>query len=196
MANTKNSKKRNKTAVAAQIEVPPVAEPAKPVKLNLACGQIKMDGFTGVDKVKTDAVDVVHDLETFPWPFESGSVDEVHCSHYIEHTADLIAFVDELWRIMKPGARATIIAPYYTSIRAWQDPTHKRPISEMTFMYFNKGWRDANKLDHYSIKSDFDFTYGYQMMPDWANRAEEARVFAMRHYCNVISDIHIVLTKK
>ena len=193
------TKKRNKTVVAAQTvvpQVPPVAEPVKLVKLNLACGQIKIDGFTGVDKVKTDAVDIVHDLETFPWPFESGSVDEVHCSHYVEHTTDLIAFVDELWRIMKQGAKATIIAPYYMSVRCWQDPTHKRAISEMSFMYFNRGWRSANKLDHYAIKSDFDFTYGYQMTPDWASRSEEARVFAMRHYFNVIQDIHVVLTKR
>lgn len=193
------SKKKNKPAASHKPDAPHDPQPTEPiklVKLNLACGQIKIDGFVGIDKIKTDAVDIVHDLETFPWPFEDNSVDEVHCSHYIEHTADLIAFVDEMWRVMKLGAKATIIAPYYASIRAWQDPTHKRAISEMTFMYFNKGWRDTNKLTHYGIKSDFDFTYGYQMMPDWATRAEEARVFAMRHYLNVISDIHIVLTKR
>lgn len=179
----------------------------KLVKLNLACGQQKQDGFIGVDKIKTLAVDIVHDLETFPWSFAlDNSVDEVICSHYVEHTKDFIKFMDELYRIMKKPytnekgeeikSKATIVAPYYSSIRCWQDPTHVRAISEFSFLYFNKVWREQNKLDHYGIKSDWDFTYGYQMSPEWVSRSEEARVFAMKYYINVISDIHVVLTKR
>lgn len=168
----------------------------KPIKINIACGQIKIDGFIGIDKIKTDATDVIHDLETYPWPFGDNSVEEIMCSHFIEHVKDLIPFIDEIYRIMKQGAKATIIAPYYASMRAIQDPTHVRSICEATFLYFNKGWRDTNKLDHYNIKSDFDFSYGYQVSPEWANRSEEARVFAMKHYWNVINDIHVVLVKK
>jgi len=168
----------------------------KPIKVNIACGQIKMDGFVGIDKEKTDATDIIQDLETYPWPFEDNSVDEILCSHFVEHVKDLISFVDEIHRIMKQGAKATIIAPYYASMRAIQDPTHVRSICEATFLYFNDGWRKANKLDQYLIKSDFDFSYGYQVSPEWANRSEEARVFAMKHYINVINDIHIVLTKR
>jgi SAM-dependent methyltransferase len=126
-------------------------------KLNLACGQNKVEGFFGIDLVKTEAADIAMDLEWFPWDIESESADEIICSHYVEHTSDLIKFMDEVYRILKPGGKITIVAPYYNSIRCWQDPTHKRAISEMTFMYFNKGWRDMNKLDHYGIKSDFDF---------------------------------------
>ena len=168
----------------------------KPIKLNVACGQTRMEGFIGIDKVKTEATDIVQDLEAYPWPFEDNSVDEILCSHYVEHVRDLIRFVDEIHRIMKQGAKATIIAPYYANMRSVQDPTHVRSICEATFLYFNKGWRDTNKLDHYNIKSDFDFTYGYQVSPEWTNRSEEARVFAMRYYWNVINDIHVILTKR
>lgn len=181
-------------------------EKNKIIRVNIACGQQKQEGFIGIDKVKTDATDIVHDLEEYPWPFPDNYADEVLCSHYIEHVKDLIKFIDELWRIMKPPyvnekgeeikSKATMIAPYYSSIRCWQDPTHVRAISEYTFLYFNKNWRVQNKLDHYGIKNDFDFTYGYQMDPAWANRSEEARVFAMKHYINVISDIHVVITKR
>lgn len=178
----------------------------KLVKINIACGQQKQEGFIGVDKVKTPSVDIVHDLEIFPWPFENNSVDEVMCVHYVEHTRDLIKFMDELYRIMKSPyknekgeeikSKVTIIAPYYSSIRAWQDPTHLRAISEFTFLYFNKNWREQNKLDHYGIACDFDFSYGYQMDPAWVTRSEEARVFAMKYYINVITDIHVTLTKR
>jgi SAM-dependent methyltransferase len=168
----------------------------KPIKINIACGQQRQEGFIGIDKVKTEVTDIIQDLETYPWPLEDDSVDEIVCSHYIEHTKDLIKFVDEMYRIMKKGAKATIVAPYYASMRAIQDPTHVRSICEATFLYFNKGWRDTNKLDHYQIASDFDFSYGYSVSPEWTNRSEDARVFAMKHYINVINDIHVILTKR
>ncbi len=53
-----------------------------------------------------------------------------------------------------------------------------------------------NKLDHYPIKADFDFSFGYDFMPDWAMRSEEAKAFAIRHYTNVVADIQVVLMKK
>ena len=166
------------------------------LKIDLACGQNKQEGFFGVDIAPGENVDAVVDLEQFPWPIESDSVEEIFCSHYVEHTSDLIKFMDEVYRILKPGGKIKVIAPYYNSIRCWQDPTHKRAISEATFFYFNKGWRETNKLDHYNIKSDFDFSYGYELNPAWANRSEEARNFAIAHYTNVINDVHVVLTKK
>ena len=102
----------------------------------------------------------------------------------------------EVYRILKPGAKIFIRAPYYNSVRGWQDPTHTRLISEATFLYYNKDWRTANKLDHYPIHCDFDFNFGYDFMPDWAMRSEEAKAFALRHYTNVVSDIQVILVKK
>ncbi len=173
-----------------------MSEENKPVKLNLACGQRKVEGFLGVDNVKLDGVDIVQDLESYPLDFPDNYADEVFINHYIEHVKDLIFFMNELHRIMKQGAKATVVAPYYASIRAWQDPTHVRAISEATFLYFNKGWREANKLDHYNITTDFDFSYSYMLNLDWANRSQEARDFAIRHYINVINDIQVILTKR
>lgn len=54
-------------------------------KLDLACGNYKLEGFTGVDLVKTDTADYVMDLQSFPWPIEDNSVTEIRCSHYVEH---------------------------------------------------------------------------------------------------------------
>ncbi len=167
-----------------------------PFKLDIGCGQNKAPGFFGIDIAKSDGVDMVYDLEKFPWPIPDNSVDEIFSSHYIEHTKDIIKFMEELYRIMKPGAKALIRAPYYNSVRAWQDPTHTRVISEATFLYYNKDWRVQNKLDHYPIHCDFDFSFGYDFTPDWAMRSEEAKAFALRHYTNVVMDIQVVLIKK
>lgn len=178
----------------------------KPVKINLACGQMRQEGFIGIDKIRTDATDIVLDLEEYPWPIPDNCVDELACSHFVEHVRDLVPFMDDLYRIMKSPwvnkdgekitSKVTIVCPYYSSMRAMQDPFHIRPISEASFLYYNKDWRDANKLDHYGIVSNFDFSYGYQVVPEWANRSQEARDFAIRHYNNVITDIFVTLVKK
>lgn len=196
--------KIDNTNIAEPIKV--LLKEQKPIRINLACGQVKIEGFVGIDKTKTDATDIISDLETVPWPIPDNCVDELLCSHFIEHVRDLIPFMDEIHRIMKSPwinkdgervtSKVTIIAPYYANMRAIQDPTHVRSICEATFLYFNLGWRKANKLDQYQIKSDFDFTYGYQVSPEWTNRSEDARVFAMRHYWNIINDIHVVLVKR
>lgn len=165
-------------------------------KLDLACGQNKTEGYFGIDLVPGDKVDAAVDLEVFPWPIETGSAEDIVCNHYIEHTSDIIKFMEEVNRILKPGGKIKFVAPYYNSIRCWQDPTHKRAINEATFLYFNKAWRDANRLDHYPITCDFDFTYGYDVSMEWANRSEEARNFAIKHYMNVVNDIHVVMTKR
>lgn len=165
------------------------------MKLDIACGQRKQKGFKGVDIIPGPEVDFVWDLEKFPWePFEDNSVDEIYISHYLEHTKDLLKFMDEIWRIADDGAKITIVSPYYSSIRAWQDPTHTRAISENTFMYFQKAWRKQNGLDHYPVKCDFE---PEKMMvffnPPWDKKSEEAREFAKQHYLNVVSDIMVEL---
>ncbi len=165
------------------------------MKLDLACGQNKQPGFKGVDIASGPGVDFVVDLEQFPWKeFEDGSVEEFYASHYVEHTPDLMKFMDEIWRVAEDGAKVTFVAPYYTSIRAWQDPTHKRVISEATWMYYNKAWRVANKLDHYPVQCNFEVTKMVVFFnPPWDKKTEEARQFAQQHYWNVVSDILVEL---
>lgn len=210
-------------------------------KINLACGNNRIEGYHGIDAFKTDACDSVLDLQKYPWDIESESVEEIICSHYIEHinhdtvikdlvesfaisntyeelrknflirvdyikekmkhpfmpTDGLFKFMEEVYRILVPNGKIRIIAPYYTSMRAVQDPTHTRAINEVTFMYFNKDWRTLNKLEHYtSTTCDFDFVYGYNMQQEFLTKHDDQRNYAMKHYWNVIDDIDVTLTKK
>jgi len=165
------------------------------VRLDLGAGQNKKEGFRGVDILPGS--DITFDLFKPKWTFaKDNSVDELNISHFIEHVLDLMAFMNECHRILKPGGQMTVIAPYYSSVRCWQDPTHKQAISEMTFLYYNAEWRKNNGLDHYPITADFDFSYGYNFDAAWAMKSEEARAFALKHYINVVSDIFVTLTKR
>ena len=173
-------------------------------RVNLACGQTKHEGYVGIDSVATEAADVVHDLMTFPWPFEDESIYEFECSHFVEHipiqlkdgSFGLIRFMEEVWRCLIPGGTIHITAPFYTSMRAWQDPTHTRAITDVTFTYFNKKLVEAMNMDHYSGKCNFEqLSRKYYITPEWEAAAEEARTWAMKHYFNVVADIGFVLRK-
>lgn len=164
------------------------------MKLNLACGKRKLDGFKGVDLRPGDGVDIVCDLEQYPWPFEDNSVGEIYISHYAEHTKDLMKFMNELWRVCENEAKVTIVGPYQTSMQAWADPTHTRVLSEATWAYYNKAWREREMLDHYPITCNFEIGKAVVFFrPPWDKKSEEARRFAKEHYWNVISEICVEL---
>jgi len=107
-------------------------------KLNLGCGEKRISGFLGVDFVKTPAVDVVHNLNKFPYPFADNSVEEILLDNVLEHLDQVIKVMEEIFRICQNGAMVKIYVPYYKSSGAFTDPTHKNFFTESSFDYFKK----------------------------------------------------------
>ena|SRR5712664_528206 len=172
---------------------------AVPLKLDLGCGQSKREGFTGVDISKVPGVDVVHNLFTFPWPFKDDTVEEIWCSHFLEHVPNKLrfAFMDECYRILFAGGKAAFLFPYYSSMRAIQDPTHEwPPLCEFSFLYFNKQWREQNKLDHYPVKCDFDYSYNYAINPAFVGRSQEFLAGAIPTMLNIVTDQSVTMVKR
>ncbi len=183
------------------------------IALELGCGQTKQTSefyisnmnitptkIIGVDIVKCKGVDVVWDLTKFPYPFKSETVDVIFSSHFVEHLDGIerMKFFDECYRILKPGGKMRLVHPYYKSVRAVQDPTHKwPPISENSYLYWDKKWRTDNKLDHYPINCDFEFNVYYVWQDGTvANRNEETRTFFIDKYWNIVADMLVDLTKR
>ena len=181
----------------------------KLLKYDLGCGNNLgggQKGFIGIDITKKGTkADIEYDLLKFPWLFaKDDSVDEIFCSHFIEHIPHgngsqdpFFEFFNETYRILKPNAIARFVTPYYTSIRATQDPSHQRSISEATYLYFMKDWRKQNGLEHYPIKCNFQIIQvgPAGLYPDWEGRPQEAVQYAMAHYWNVALDIMAILKK-
>src|SRR4030042_4794091 len=115
------------------------------MKLDLGCGKNKREGFIGVDVRAFDGVDQVIDLSA-PWPWEDNSVDEVNCSHMVEHlkAEERIHFVNELFRVMKQSAKCTIIVPHWASCRAYGDLTHC--FAEDTEILSECGWKPITAI--------------------------------------------------
>jgi SAM-dependent methyltransferase len=166
-------------------------------RLDLGCGKNPKEGFAGVD-VRDFGQEIVCDLRG-GWKFEDDSVDEVHCSHFVEHLTgpERIHFVNELYRVLKPGAKATIIAPHWSSCRAYGDLTHQwPPVSEFWFYYLLKGWRDANAPHNDDYTCDFDATWGYSLHGEILKRNPEFQLFAVQWYKEAAQDICATLVKR
>ena len=166
------------------------------MRLDLGCGKNKKEGFHGVDSLEFEGVDTVLDLTQTPWPWEDDSVEEVHCSHFIEHLTwpERVKFFNELYRVMKKDAKAAIILPHWNSSRYYGDPTHKEPFSEFAFYYLSKNWRKDN-APHVGYECDFQATWGYSLNPALISRNQEYQQYAMSWFKEAVTDIHATLVK-
>lgn len=177
-----------------------------PIKLDIGCGPNKKEGYVGIDILPFDGkVDHVFNAGTERWPFEDGSVDEAHSSHFVEHLTapERIHFVNELHRVMKTGAKAAIITPHWCSNRAYGDLTHQwPPVSEMWFYYLDQKWRDGNaphtdaKHNPKGYSCDFEATWGYSLHPGIQSRNPEYQQHAMQFWKEAVQDTYATVTKR
>lgn len=175
----------------------------KPLKLDLGCGPNPKEGFEGVDQYAFDGkVKHVFDIRKTPWPWKTSSVDEVHCSHFVEHLTakERVGFMNELARVLKPGGKATIVTPHWASGRAFGDPTHQwPPVSEMFYFYVSKEWRDKNaphtdiSINKDGFSCDFKASWGYGLNPAITTRNQEFQQFALSFYKEAALDTHATL---
>jgi len=56
----------------------------------------------------------------------------------------LMRFMDEAWRVLKPGGEIMMVYPYAGSMGFWQDPTHLSGINEVMWAYFDPMEKNSN----------------------------------------------------
>jgi len=107
------------------------------LKLDIGCGNSKREGFVGLDVLKLPGVDIVHDLNVFPYPVASGTIEEVWMDQVLEHLAEPLKAMEEIHRICRPAAKVTVGVPYFRSRYAVIDPTHRNFFGVDWFAYFD-----------------------------------------------------------
>jgi hypothetical protein len=149
------------------------------------------DGFTKID--------LGLDKSSFPsFQYADETVEEIVCEHMFHLVPGHLRgkFMDEIYRLLIPTGKLSLSVPYYNHMRAVQDFMHAwPPICEASFLYFNKQWRETNRIE-YQVACDFDFSYGYSVEADTAGRNEETRSFWLKHYVNAATDLQVVMTKR
>jgi SAM-dependent methyltransferase len=70
-------------------------------------------------------------------PFDDNSIESVLAHHAMEHVgAGYLNLMDEVWRVLKPGALFRIISPLFPSASSIVDPDHRRYFTKDSFEYF------------------------------------------------------------
>lgn len=88
--------------------------------------------------------DVVHDLESLPYPFAADTFDEIHAYEVLEHLGrqgdwrSFFAQFSELYRILKPGGFLCGTCPSWKSMWAWGDPSHTRVLTSGTLVFLSQ----------------------------------------------------------
>ena len=97
----------------------------QPVYLNIGCGKVKLPGFVNIDLEPGGDIqcDVTQGL-----PYDDATVDGIYSEHFIEHLSqkDIIAFLRECRRVLRPGGRVRIATP---------------DLDEAVRQYFENDWR-------------------------------------------------------
>lgn len=169
----------------------------KLLKLDFGCGKNAREGFQGVD-VRDFGQAITADLRK-RWPWKDGTVAEGHSSHFVEHLTapERVHFVNELYRVLAPGASCQIIVPHWASCRAYGDLTHQwPPVSEFWFYYLNKEWRAQNAPHNDGYSCDFEATWGYGLHEGLMQRNQEYQQHALTYWKEAAQDIIANLKKR
>jgi ubiquinone/menaquinone biosynthesis C-methylase UbiE len=149
--------------------------------LDVGCGGNKITGSLGIDRIALTNVDIVHDLDLFPWPFDDNYFDSIVFKHSIAHLNDILLVMNEVHRIGKSGATIEIITPHFSCDNYFTDPTHKHPMGFRSMNYF------CDNLDDWKYKyidASFDLSIAYisfgEYMVDF--NAKEAKNRINLHY--------------
>jgi hypothetical protein len=136
-------------------------------KLNVGCGNEILRGYVNLDIAELPGVDVVHDLNKLPWPFEDNRFEEIRIIHVLEHLPDTVRIMEELWRISNAGCKVIVCVPYWNSWRSVGDPTHVKGFHQKTFDFFDPN-REHGKMRSYYTHARFEIakiSYWLHLLP-------------------------------
>lgn len=112
-----------------------------PKILDIGCSNNKVPGTIGIDINPNSMADIIHDLNQYPYPIETSSIDKIYAKHIIEHVDDPRKFIREIHRILKVGGDAFFETPHFSCRVAYSEPEHKLFYSYFMFNELLKGLR-------------------------------------------------------
>ena len=151
--------------------------------LDIGCGKHKLPGSIGLDLFPLEGVDVVHDLNRFPYPFPDDTFDRIRMIHVVEHVQSILQTMEEVHRIATPGAEVEIVTPHYTDASSWQDPSHIWHLNSRSFDFF----QETHRTSYYStarfevLRCDIQLLklyrlLGFEYLVNLENRSRRFRI--------------------
>lgn len=140
----------------------------KTTKLDIGCGAAKQPDFIGMDYRQLPGVDIVHDVELFPWPLPDNSINIAMASHLVEHLNP-----------MHPDARIAPLIQLLISKKVLTAAEVKKHIGEITpgplFMRFmDEVWRILKPNGQFMMAFPYAGSSGFWQDPTHINGINEA----------------------
>lgn len=107
--------------------------------LHIGPGKKGVPGSVTIDMLNLPGVDVVHDLDSLPWPFAENEFDLIFAHNVFEHLDNQIAIMKEMKRLLKPKGRVLIAVPYFRCPDAYTDSTHRHFFTTRSMDYYIEG---------------------------------------------------------
>lgn len=114
--------------------------------LDIGCGNRKTPGCLGIDRAALPGVDVVHDLDQFPWPLPDNEFSVIFANHFLEHCSHILQTLAEIHRVARPNARLMVRVPHFASDNFHTDLTHKVAFGYRSF-------------DHFALNGSVEYTF-------------------------------------
>lgn len=160
--------------------------------LDVGCGDAKVKGAVGIDCVKLPGVDIVHDLNSYPWPLKANSFDMVYMNNIIEHLPNSIKVMEEIYRILKKGGKVKIVTVYWNHYHSITDPQHISFFNEYSWDFYTgqrKGYYTKSRFKLESMELTYD------RIARRLFRNEKLLRFLSRYLCNIIDGINVIMVK-
>lgn len=116
--------------------------------LNLGCGRTYLPEAVNVDRRAALGADIIHDLNSIPWPLPDNRFDTALLMDVIEHLRDIVAVLEETHRVCRNGAQVRIATPHFSCNNSYTDPTHLHHLGYFSFHYFT----GEHDFDFYTAK--------------------------------------------
>jgi O-antigen biosynthesis protein len=105
--------------------------------IDLGSAHNKPDGYLGLDQHPGPGVDIVATLpDRIDLP--ESSVGVIRAVDFLEHVADKVALINELYRLLAHGGLLLSQTPSTDGRGAFQDPTHVAFYNENSFWYYTE----------------------------------------------------------
>ena len=161
--------------------------------LDLGCGLNKQFDAIGVDNVLLDGVDVVHDLNCFPYPFKTNTINDIYLNDVLEHLDDVIDVMRECYRILKSNGILHIRVVHWSHRYSYSDPQHKHYFSEIYWEFFT-GKRRPYYMDFQFKDLKLEYIFDQKAIRKYGN---DENILLEKSYFknNIIQGMKIELIK-
>ena len=103
--------------------------------LDIGCGSLKHRNSVGIDLRKLEGVDIIADASFLP--IRDDSCRGILLRHIVEHVADLVKLMTEIYRVSQNRATVRIWTPHFSYYGSYRDLTHIHHLTSESFDYFD-----------------------------------------------------------